>query len=105
MTWEAWTTLAVVAAIAVTLLRGLAGPDTVFLAGMAVLTALHAVSEVFPSTARALAGFANPAVVAIGVLFVVAEGLARTGALNWAMRPLLGAPTGAGARRCRRPSC
>ena len=94
MTWEAWTTLAVVAAIAVTLLRGLAGPDTVFLAGMAVLTALHAVSEVFPSTARALAGFANPAVVAIGVLFVVAEGLARTGALNWAMRPLLGAPRG-----------
>jgi len=94
MTWEAWTTLAVIAALAVALLRGLAGPDTAFLGGMTLLTALHAVSDAFPPIGRALAGFANPAVVAIGVLFVVAEGLSRTGALGWAMRPLLGAPRG-----------
>ncbi len=101
MTWEAWTTLAVVAALALVLLRGLAGPDTVFLAAMTVLTALHAVSGAFPSVDLALGGFANPAVVAIGVLFVVAEGLSRTGALAWVMRPLLGHPTTARGAQAR----
>ena len=92
MGWEAWTTLGIIAGLAGLLLRGSGGPDTVLLAGVAVLTALGMFSDAFPSAARAVAGFGNEAVVTIGVLFVIAEGLSRTGAMRRITRPLLGEP-------------
>ncbi len=93
MGWEAWTTLSLVGVMAGLLVRGTAGPDTVLLAGVAVLTGLGVFSDAFPSAARAFSGFGNEAVVTIGVLFVIAEGLSRTGAMGRITRPLLGEPT------------
>ncbi|MEM1108652.1 MAG: SLC13 family permease [Planctomycetota bacterium] len=92
MGWEAWLTLVLIALMALAMVRGLAGPDTVLLAGMTLLVALGVFSDAFPSAGRAVSGFGNEAVVTIGVLFVIAEGLSRTGAMELATRRLLGRP-------------
>lgn len=92
MGWEAWITLGLIAVMTAGLLRAWAGPDTVLLGGTAVLTALGIFSDKFPGAAQALAGFGSEAVVTIGVLFVIAEGLSRTGAMERITRPLLGQP-------------
>ncbi len=92
MTWEAWVTLGTVVLIAVALLRGLAGPDTVLLAGLALLMTFGVFSDRFPTEAQAVAGFGNEAVITIAVLFVVAEGLKQTGAMGMVVQPLLGRP-------------
>ncbi|MEM9883087.1 MAG: SLC13 family permease [Planctomycetota bacterium] len=90
MGWEAWFCLGVVATGAVALLRGWAGPDTVLLGATAVLTGMGVFSDAFPTAGEAFRGFGNEALVTIGVLFVVAEGVSRTGALHRLTRPLLG---------------
>ena len=92
MGWEAWVTLSLIAVMAAGLLRAWAGPDTVLLGGTALLTALGLFSDKFPGAGRAVAGFGNEAVVTIGVLFVIAEGLSRTGAMERITRPVLGQP-------------
>lgn len=60
--------------------------DLLFLGGLVLVTVLGVISP-----AAALAGFANPAVVTIAALFVVAAGLRRTGVLDWVGHRLLGA--------------
>ena len=92
MTWEAWVTLGTVLLIALALLRGLAGPDTVLLAGLALLMTFGLFSDAFPTEAQAVAGFGNEAVITIAVLFVIAEGLNQTGAMGLVVQPLLGRP-------------
>lgn len=92
MGWEAWVTLGIIAVLAIGMVRGLAGPDTMLLGGMTLLVALGVFSDAFPSASRAVSGFGNEAVVTIGVLFVIAEGLSRTGAMELATRRLLGQP-------------
>jgi len=92
MGWEAWVTLGIIAVLAIGLVRGLAGPDTVLLGGMTLLVALGVFSDAFPSASKAVSGFGNEAVVTIGVLFVIAEGLSRTGAMELVTRRLLGQP-------------
>lgn len=92
MGWEAWITLGLIAVMSLALLRAWAGPDTVLLGGTALLTALGVFSGQFPGAGRAVAGFGNEAVVTIGVLFVIAEGLSRTGAMERLTQPLLGQP-------------
>jgi di/tricarboxylate transporter len=92
MTWEAWVTLGTVGLIALTLMRGLAGPDTVLLGGLALLMTFGLFSDAFPSPAQAVAGFGNEALVTIAVLFVIAEGLGQTGAMSLVTQPLLGRP-------------
>jgi di/tricarboxylate transporter len=79
--------------MAITILRGLAGADTVLLGGLAVVLGLASIpGSAFPDVPTAVAGFGSKAVVTIGVLFVVAEGLRQTGAMAMVTRPLLGAP-------------
>ncbi|MEM9021801.1 MAG: SLC13 family permease [Planctomycetota bacterium] len=101
MTWESWVMLGLLALMAITILRGLAGADTVLLAGLAIVMGLGAVSKRlglnspqvnFPEAPQAVAGFGSKAVVTIGVLFVIAEGLRQTGAMAMVTRPLLGQP-------------
>ncbi|MEM9418317.1 MAG: SLC13 family permease [Planctomycetota bacterium] len=92
MGWEAWLTLGVIALMAFAMLRAVAGPDTVLLGGMTLLVAMGLFSDAFPTAARAVSGFGNEAVVTIGVLFVIAEGLSRTGAMELITRRLLGQP-------------
>lgn len=92
MTWESWVMLGLLALMAIAILRGLAGADTVLLAGLAAVMGLGAFSDKFPDAPLAVAGFGSKAVVTIGVLFVIAEGLRQTGAMAMVTRPLLGRP-------------
>jgi di/tricarboxylate transporter len=85
MGWEGWFTLAVVVLTLVAMLREVAGPDLVMMAGLFTLAAAGILTheEVF-------AGFANPALAAVGVLFVVSSGLRETGALDETVGRLFG---------------
>lgn len=109
MSWEGWVTVAAVAAMAVAMLRSWAGPDTVLLGGVAVFMTLGvwaphdpATGAVgFPSPAVMVAGFGNPGIATIAVLFVVAAGLSRTGAMGMVSAPLLGRPASAARGQAR----
>ena len=76
--WTAWYTLAVLALMVGALVRGVARTDLVLLGALGLLL----VAGVLTPEA-AFGGFANPAVVAIASLFVVAAGMDRTGALGF----------------------
>ena len=81
--------------IALQVRRG-ASPDLLFLGGLVAVTLFGVITP-----AQALAGFANPAVITIGALFIVAAGLRSTGVLDWVGQKLLGSvqtETGALAR-------
>lgn len=101
MTWESWVMLGLLAMMAITILRGLAGADTVLLGGLAFVMGLGAVSDKFPTAPDAVAGFGSKAVVTIGVLFVIAEGLRQTGAMAMVTRPVLGKPQSLPAAQAR----
>lgn len=92
MAWESWVMIVLLALMAVAILRGLGGADTVLLGGLAIVMGFGAVSDRFPDAPQAVAGFGSKAVVTIGVLFVIAEGLRQTGAMAMVTRPLLGKP-------------
>ena len=59
--------------------------DLLFILGAVFVTAVGIITP-----EEAFRGLANPAVVTIGALLVVAEGLRRTGVLDWVGRHLLG---------------
>ncbi|ALM52828.1 SLC13 family permease [Halomonas huangheensis] len=87
MTWQAVYALMVVFAV----LGGLAftriAADVIVMAAMA---ALLVVGILTPS--EALVGFANPGVMTIASLYVVAAGLKETGAIKWLAMRVLGQP-------------
>lgn len=85
MSPSAWISLGVIAAIFVGLQRPNLAPDLLFSAGIVVLAVFNVITP-----AEALAGFANPAVIVIGALFVVAAGLRATGVLDWIGHRVLG---------------
>lgn len=65
--------------------------DVTALLGLSVLV----LGEVI-TPAQGLAGFANPAVITVGAMFVLSEGLSRTGAVSWLTRMLAGAGSESG---------
>ena len=77
MDWQGWLTLAVVCITLVAMVREVAGPDLVMMSGLFVLAAAGVLTptEVF-------SGFSNPALAAVGMLFIVSAGLRDTGALD-----------------------
>lgn len=77
MSAEAAITLAVVLITVVALVREAYSPDLLMLGALVLLALVGVVS-----VEKALAGFANPALVTIASLFVVAAGLRATGALE-----------------------
>jgi len=86
MSLHAWIAVAVTLAVFVALqFRRNVPADLLFLGGLVAV----ALTGVITPT-QALAGFANPAVLTIGALFVVAAGLRSTGVLDWLGRLLLG---------------
>lgn len=107
MAWEAWLTIGIVGVMAAAMLRRLAGPDTVLLAGLALVMGLGEFFPAgpgqvgFPDVREAVAGFGSKAVVTIGVLFVVAEGMRQTGAMALLTRPVLGNPKSLPAAQAR----
>ncbi len=81
-----WIAILTAAAIFVALqLRRGAPVDLLFLGGLIVVTMTGVITPV-----EAFEGFANPAVLTIGALLVVAAGLRSSGVLDWIGEKLLG---------------
>jgi di/tricarboxylate transporter len=77
MAWEGWFTLAVVLLALVAMMREFAAPDLIMMAALFSITAAGILTP-----EETFLGFANPALAAIGALFVVSAGLRETGALE-----------------------
>lgn len=87
MSWQAWTTVGVILAMVLVLIRGRYGPDVVVVGAVALLVFLGVLT---PS--EALDGMANQGMATIAVLYVVVCGLTETGAVRWIGSVLLGSP-------------
>lgn len=94
MSLEAWLSLIIVGLLfALLQFRRAPSTDILFMGGLIAVVALRIITP-----ATALAGFANPAVLMIAALFVVAAGLRLTGVLDSIGSRLLGnVQTGGGA--------
>jgi di/tricarboxylate transporter len=86
-TWEIAFTCVVLAAMFAALVSDRIGADSVM---MAALTAFMAAEII--TVSEGLVGFSNQGLLTVLVLFVVAEGISKTGALDWYMGKLLGRP-------------
>ncbi|MEM9997389.1 MAG: SLC13 family permease, partial [Bacteroidota bacterium] len=75
--WQAWYTLGALILMIGALVRNIARPDLILVGTLGLLL----VANVVP-VERAFSGFANPAVITIGALFVVAAGVERTAAIS-----------------------
>jgi di/tricarboxylate transporter len=97
MTWEAWLTVGLIAAMIVALVRNWGPPDLVLLGVLTILTTTGALthSDKLPHAEDALKSFGNEALITVGVLFVIAAGLTQTGAMSLVTSPLLGRPKSA----------
>jgi len=87
MSLGAWITAGVLVVVIAGLVRGRIGPDLLLLSGLVALLATGTLEA-----REAVRGFANPAVVTVGFLYIVAAGLKETGALTMLATPLLGDP-------------
>jgi di/tricarboxylate transporter len=87
MNTAAWLSVAVVVAIILLPAANVVAVETALLGGLVTLILFGAVD-----LQAGLAGFAHPAVLMIGSLFVVAAGLTVTGATNRLAQALLGQP-------------
>jgi di/tricarboxylate transporter len=89
MAWEGWFTLAVVLLALVAMMREFAAPDLIMMAALFSITAAGILTP-----EETFLGFANPALAAIGALFVVSAGLRETGALEMTVGRLFGRASG-----------
>ncbi|HVT43526.1 MAG TPA: SLC13 family permease, partial [Thermoanaerobaculia bacterium] len=80
---DAWITLAVTVVLLIALVLELASPDILLLSAVLVLILAGVISP-----QEGLSGFANPAVLAIAALFVIAAAVTRSGALSF-LYPLM----------------
>lgn len=87
MEWQAVLTLMTLAGVLSALIFTRIAVDLVLMSALALLLITGVLGP-----ARALSGFANPGVITIATLYVVAAGLKETGAIQWIARLLLGHP-------------
>jgi di/tricarboxylate transporter len=92
MSWEAWITIGIVAAMTVALAMNVAAADALLLLTAIVLASLRLVSESFLPPEQVAAAFGNEGLVTVGALFVVAAGLTHSGGTSRVGTPLLGKP-------------
>eukprot|EP00977_Amphora_coffeiformis_P009247 scaffold2102_cov161-Amphora_coffeaeformis.AAC.31 len=95
-TWEIVYTCVVLLAMFAALISDRIGADGVMLAALTAVAAAEIIS-----LPEALVGFSNEGLMTVMVLFVVAEGIAKTGALDWYMTKLLGRPKTPAAAQMR----
>ena len=88
MTWQAYYTAGIILLLIAALVSRRIGPDVAFLCALALLL-LGGVLE----PVEAVYGFANPAVITVGLLYIVALGLKETGGMTTITRRLLGRPS------------
>jgi di/tricarboxylate transporter len=77
MEWQGWLTLAVVFLTLFGMVKEVAGPDLIMMAGLFTLAAFGVLTP-----RETFEGFANPALAAVGALFIVSAALRETGALE-----------------------
>ncbi|MEX0385674.1 SLC13 family permease [Spiribacter onubensis] len=96
MGWEGWLTIAVVLSVLGGLVSGRASPVGILFSGLAVLITTTAISgtERLLTPAAAAEGFGSSGLITVGLLFVVAAGLTRTGAVALIANPLIGRAKG-----------
>lgn len=87
MDWQAIFTLITLATVLAALVFTRISADLLLMAALAALLMSGVISA-----PEALAGFANPGVITIATLYIVAAGLKETGAVQWIARKLLGHP-------------
>ncbi len=87
MVFDAWLTLVILAATFATLVATKLPPVTVFI-GALTLCITFGLAPI----ERCLAGFANPGVMTIGALFMVAAGMYSTGAITLLSDKVIGRP-------------
>ncbi len=99
MSPEAWFTVATILMVVAALATNRIGVDVAMLGGLTLLLLADVlVGGILPLN-EGIAGFAHPAVLMIGSLFVVAGGLKETGGMEWLAQKMLGRPkTTAGAQ-------
>ena len=89
LSWQAYFTLGVTAAIFITLqLQRRASTDILFLGALLLVTA----AGILPAE-EAFSGFSNPAVLTIAGLLAITAGLRTSGVLDWLGHKLLGSAT------------
>ena len=96
MVWETWYTLGVIVLLVGALVSNRVGTDTAMLGALTLLMVAGIIEP-----AKAVAGFADPSVLTIAALFVVATGLSETGATAAIAQRLLGRPKGGISARFR----
>jgi di/tricarboxylate transporter len=96
MSLDAWLTIIVTLACLATLIFTRLGADITLMAGLTVLLLFKVVSP-----HAAFSGFANPGVLTIAVLYVVAAGLRDTGAIDSLIGSLFGRPRSARGAQLR----
>lgn len=84
MDWQALFTLAVLVAMFVAMVRGLAHPAAAIVSAVVVLLIAGVIDE-----RQAFAGFANPAPITVAALYVLARAVEDTGALRPLVRAAL----------------
>ena len=96
MVWEGWLTLVLLAGVLGGMIANIAQPVSLLFIGLAVLTTVTEITgtEQLLAPEQAVAGFGNTGLVTVGLLFVVAAGVVRTGAVARFADPLLGRPSG-----------
>ncbi len=94
--WQAWLSIGVVIGAFGLFAAGRGTPDMVTTAGLTLLLVTGVLTP-----AEALAGFANPGMLTVAVLYVVVTGLTETGAVDWIGQTLLGRPRSATHARWR----
>ncbi|MBL8745657.1 MAG: SLC13 family permease [Phycisphaerae bacterium] len=87
MTWQAWLTAGTLITMLGTLASGRLSADIALLGAVGLLLLAGIITP-----ADAVAGFANPGVATIALLYVVTVGLRETGAMSMASARLLGRP-------------
>ncbi len=87
MGWDAWFTLGVLGMVLSLLVFTRHSPDLILVGGLTLLLLF----DILPAT-DALSGLANPGMVTVGVLFVVAQGVKETGGMSLIGQQLLGRP-------------
>jgi len=87
MEWQGVFTLITLAGVLATLVATRVSADLVLMSALALLLVSGVLGPI-----EALSGFANPGVITIATLYVVAAGLKETGAVQWIARFLLGHP-------------
>src|SRR5690606_19639018 len=94
--WQGWLTIGIVLATLGLLLWERFTPDKVLLGAVAVLVASGVLGP-----REGLAGFWNPGVLTVAVLFILVAALKSTGAIRWIGDWVLGRPRGEGNARAR----